>query len=76
MASDKGEFAVRGGIIDLFPVTLQEPFRLEFFEEVEHAEHLSLSSSSEDPHGAAGQQPGRDGEDPGRFRQPPSPMKL
>jgi transcription-repair coupling factor (superfamily II helicase) len=31
VATDKGEFAVRGGIIDIFPVTSQEPFRLEFF---------------------------------------------
>ncbi len=31
VASDKGEFAVRGGIIDLFPVSSPEPFRLEFW---------------------------------------------
>ncbi len=31
IASDKGEFAVRGGIIDLFPVHASDPFRLEFF---------------------------------------------
>ncbi len=28
---DKGEFAVRGGIIDLFPVSAPEPYRIEFF---------------------------------------------
>jgi transcription-repair coupling factor (superfamily II helicase) len=28
---DKGEFAVRGGIIDLFPIITAEPFRLEFW---------------------------------------------
>lgn len=31
VASDKGEFAVRGGIIDLFPVSSPDPFRLEFW---------------------------------------------
>src|SRR5262245_39944800 len=31
IASDKGEFAVRGGIIDLFPVSSPDPFRLEFW---------------------------------------------
>lgn len=31
IACDKGEFAVRGGLIDLFPVTSTEPFRIEFF---------------------------------------------
>jgi len=31
VASDKGEFAVRGGIIDLFPVASPDPFRIEFW---------------------------------------------
>lgn len=31
VAADKGEFAVRGGIIDLYPVSSPDPFRLEFF---------------------------------------------
>ena len=31
VVSDKGEFAIRGGIIDLFPLSSPEPFRLEFF---------------------------------------------
>jgi transcription-repair coupling factor (superfamily II helicase) len=31
VASDKGEFAVRGGIIDLYPVSSPDPFRIEFF---------------------------------------------
>ncbi len=36
ICSDKGEFAVRGGLIDIFPVASPEPFRLEFFgDEVE-----------------------------------------
>ncbi|MBA3816138.1 MAG: transcription-repair coupling factor, partial [Parachlamydiaceae bacterium] len=32
VASDKGQFAVRGGIIDIFPVSSPDPFRLEFWE--------------------------------------------
>ena len=32
IASDKGQFAVRGGIIDIFPVSLPDPYRLEFWE--------------------------------------------
>jgi len=31
VASDKGEFAVRGGIIDVFPLSATDPVRLEFF---------------------------------------------
>ena len=31
VASDKGEFAIRGGIIDVFPVSSPDPFRLEFW---------------------------------------------
>jgi transcription-repair coupling factor (superfamily II helicase) len=31
VASDKGEFAVRGGIIDLFAVSSPDPVRIEFF---------------------------------------------
>lgn len=31
VASDKGEFAVRGGIIDVFPVSTPDPYRLEFW---------------------------------------------
>lgn len=31
VASDKGEFAVRGGIIDIYPVSLPDPYRLEFW---------------------------------------------
>lgn len=33
VAADKGTFAVRGGIIDLFPSSASEPFRIEFFED-------------------------------------------
>jgi transcription-repair coupling factor (superfamily II helicase) len=31
VVSDKGEFAMRGGIVDLFPVSSSDPFRLDFF---------------------------------------------
>lgn len=31
IASDKGEFAIRGGIIDIFPVSSPDPFRIEFW---------------------------------------------
>ncbi len=31
VVSDKGEFAIRGGILDLFPVASSDPFRIEFF---------------------------------------------
>ncbi|NGX41858.1 MAG: Transcription-repair-coupling factor [Chlamydiae bacterium] len=31
VAADKGEFAVRGGIIDIFPVSSPEPIRIEFW---------------------------------------------
>lgn len=30
-ASDKGEFAVRGGLIDIFPVSSPDPYRLDFW---------------------------------------------
>lgn len=31
ICSDKAEFAIRGGIVDIFPVTAQEPVRIEFW---------------------------------------------
>lgn len=31
IAADKGEFAVRGGIIDIFPVSSPDPYRMEFW---------------------------------------------
>jgi len=31
--SDKGEFAIRGGIVDLFPVVAESPYRVDFFED-------------------------------------------
>ncbi|NGX55017.1 MAG: Transcription-repair-coupling factor [Chlamydiae bacterium] len=33
IAADKGEFAIRGGIIDIFPVSSPDPVRIEFFED-------------------------------------------
>lgn len=31
VVSDKGQFAIRGGIIDIFPISSPDPFRIEFF---------------------------------------------
>lgn len=31
VVSDKGEFAIRGGILDVFPVASADPYRIEFF---------------------------------------------
>ncbi|HSX13891.1 MAG TPA: transcription-repair coupling factor [Chlamydiales bacterium] len=31
VVSDKGQFAIRGGIVDLFPVAMSDPYRVEFF---------------------------------------------
>lgn len=31
VCSDKGHFAVRGGIVDIFPISSPHPFRVEFF---------------------------------------------
>lgn len=31
IVSDKGEFAIRGGILDLFPVASPDPYRIDFF---------------------------------------------
>lgn len=33
VAAEKGEFALRGGILDIFPVTYPEPYRIEFWED-------------------------------------------
>ena len=42
---EKGEFAVRGGIIDIFPVTEQSPVRIEFFgDEVESLRYFDPAS--------------------------------
>lgn len=33
IACDKGQYAIRGGIIDIFPVSSPDPYRLEFWED-------------------------------------------
>ncbi|MCC6127858.1 MAG: transcription-repair coupling factor [Chlamydiae bacterium] len=33
VVSDKGEFAIRGGILDVFPTAAQDPYRIEFFDD-------------------------------------------
>lgn len=33
IAGDKGEYAVRGGIIDIFPVSSPDPYRIEFWDD-------------------------------------------
>lgn len=33
IVSDKGEFAIRGGILDVFPTAAQDPYRIEFFDD-------------------------------------------
>jgi transcription-repair coupling factor (superfamily II helicase) len=48
VVSDKGEFAIRGGILDLFPVASSDPYRIEFFgdeiEEIRTFDHSSQKS--------------------------------
>src|SRR5699024_3428158 len=44
MVSRRGEFAVRGGIIDVFPPTADHPYRVEFFgDEVEEIRYFSIA---------------------------------
>ena len=44
MVTRRGEFAVRGGIIDLFPPNETHPVRVDFFgDEVEHMRHFSVA---------------------------------
>ncbi len=49
LVADKGEFAVRGGIIDLFPLSSTDPYRLEFFgdtlEEIRTFDPISQKST-------------------------------
>ncbi|MBM3202206.1 MAG: transcription-repair coupling factor, partial [Chlamydiae bacterium] len=49
LVSDKGQFAVRGGIVDLFPSELPEPVRIEFFgdqiEEIRTFDPMSQKST-------------------------------
>lgn len=44
MVSRRGEFAVRGGIIDVFPPTEGHPYRVEFFgDEIEEIRYFSIA---------------------------------
>ena len=44
MVSQRGEFAIRGGIADVFPVTSDHPVRLEFFgDELEEIREFSIA---------------------------------
>ena len=44
MVSQRGEFAIRGGIVDVFPVTGDHPLRLEFFgDEIEEIREFSVA---------------------------------
>lgn len=44
MVSQRGEFAIRGGIVDVFPVTNDHPVRLEFFgDEIEEMREFSIA---------------------------------
>ncbi|NGX28219.1 MAG: Transcription-repair-coupling factor [Candidatus Anoxychlamydiales bacterium] len=45
IVSDKAQFAIRGGIIDVFPTNATEPFRLEFFsDEIESIRTFDLTN--------------------------------
>jgi transcription-repair coupling factor (superfamily II helicase) len=45
IVSDKAQFAVRGGIIDLFPPNKESPYRIEFFgDEIESIRSFELST--------------------------------
>ena len=50
VAADKGEFAIRGGILDIFPVSSFDPYRLDFFgdeiEEIRVYDPISQKSIS------------------------------
>jgi transcription-repair coupling factor (superfamily II helicase) len=51
LAEDKGQFAVRGGIIDVFPISLHNPYRLDFFgdqiERIKSYDPISQNSTGE-----------------------------
>ncbi|MHB0976129.1 MAG: transcription-repair coupling factor [Candidatus Aquicultorales bacterium] len=45
LVEDRGEFAVRGGIIDVFPSTTEHPVRIEFFgDEIESVRSFAVNS--------------------------------
>ncbi len=44
MVSRRGEFAVRGGILDVFPPVSEHPFRIEFFgDEIDQIRAFSVA---------------------------------
>lgn len=50
MVSRRGEFAVRGGILDIFPTTAEHAVRLEFFgDELEEIREFSVSDQRSSP---------------------------
>ena len=60
---ERGQFAVRGGLVDVYPTTGREPLRIELFgDEIEQIRAFSAVH-------AAGAAPDRDGDD---LRRPPS----
>lgn len=62
MVTKRGEFAVRGGILDVFPPTVDHPIRVEFFgDEIEHLRWFAV----------ADQRTLRSGEHPQRVVAPP-----
>ncbi|SFT82619.1 transcription-repair coupling factor (superfamily II helicase) [Actinopolyspora lacussalsi subsp. righensis] len=65
MVEKRGEFAVRGGIVDVFPPTEEHPLRLEFFgDEVTAIRPFSVSDQRSLSDGA-------DEQDPPRLHAPP-----
>ncbi len=50
MVSRRGEFAVRGGILDVFPPTSEHPYRVEFFgDEIDQIRAFSVADSARCP---------------------------
>ena len=55
MVTRRGEFAVRGGILDVFPAVAEHPVRVEFFgDEVEQLRPFSVADQRSLPSGASG----------------------
>ena len=47
---DRGQFAVRGGLIDIFPTTGREPIRVELFgDEIEQVRVLAVHTARAAP---------------------------
>ncbi len=55
MVSRRGEFAVRGGILDVFPPTSEHPYRVEFFgDEIDQIRAFSVADQRSLPGDVAG----------------------